>query len=206
MKNSYWVGRHPSPISASNHKLLTGWPESGLFPLILVDIDAIAPNEIRLKLAEFPGSVIVGVTDTVSTAQFNELLNVRAVAIVSRAQLAASDMGEWVQIQEARLAWQQKFEPLIELIAQLTRKEREILMQSRIYDAAPELADAMHVSTRTVEAHRYNIIRKAARGNFREWTVQVRLAILNLERLGVNGEALLDTIPSRRRPRLLETA
>lgn len=182
----------------------------GQFPLIALDLEGVRPIEVEALRQEFPTAILLGLGTPDDSQVLDRLIEHSAIgvvgsdadriiqqAIVERAFTRYRTLRDWTQLHDKLLA----------LIARLTRKEQEVFVKSCTYDSAPELANALGISARTIEAHRYNLTRKVDEGSFREWTLALRLALDELAEHGFRANDLLGQrkAPPRRRLKTLGT-
>ena len=191
-----------------NTQIETGLPSphEELFPAIALDAQQLSPPLIQTLRRDFPGAVVAALSESLTLEQADQLVQLNPLCALNPQQPNLNSWQRFVDRKAALDKWQTRHKSLVELCAQLTPKEREVFLQSCTFDAAPELAESLELSVRTVEAHRYNIVRKVNQGSFREWTVLLRQAMQQLASLGVNGELLLRGVQRARRARLLKTA
>ncbi len=197
-----------SSLGLVNTQIETGLPSphEELFPAIALDGQQLSPSLIKTLRQEFPGAVVAALSDRLNLEQADQLVQLNPLCALNAQHPNLDSWQRFVDRKAALDKWEIQHRSLVELCAQLTPKEREVFLQSCTFDAAPELAESLGLSVRTVEAHRYNIVRKVSEGSFREWTVLLRQAMQRLASLGINGELLLRGVQRARRARLLKTA
>lgn len=178
----------------------------GEFPLIALDLTGVRASDIDSLRSEFPNALILGLGSAEDTQVIDRLIDHSAVGIVGHdtsLHIQKHVVARAYARHQRLLNWQDQNRKLLDLLGRLTRKEQEVFIKSCTYDSAPELAAVLGISTRTIEAHRYNLTRKVDQGSFREWTLALRLALTELADLGFRDDALLGRSQPKARRRLM---